>query len=642
MKKLRRTLLWITVIGAVNMVQLCALSAYLGVEPTWVMFNSHVGMILWVGLTGLLMAGLVLFPRLARRPGLLTMHLAGVLILIGAIMSSQVGMGILDSLDDSKHKRIYKAYMSLADGQRSKSVSDRKGQPFDELPFEIECEKVHMEYYPYKKDEFKLSVFVDGKVVKTGRMHGGKEKTTRETDSKRVRLKVGEPWKGLPLTDDVEIRLLKVEIQPPVKKPFLLLSLGDGHGHDPVELSPIEEGNEGRLSMHRMQWICTVASTYKAFWAVDPRDPRRGTIRRDEERGKFPAADINISAVTPNLMYAYTKELATQLGGEALLAYERLRYVPQADAEAETGKKSDGPLIVTFPPDVEEKVSALAEPGSRFVYAAGRGGMQFGRVKGILKVKVIDDPTPPPPDSPPDAPKRRKWVEDDGPDALPMAIIELLTPQGKVTAYTPATRAEMMAQGQDPDSSGMIAEYILPDNEGKRKNFQRPKITFEVRRGDERETKTITIRKARPSRAVSLGSLYASEEAWEKAGSPRIYAGDEPPHKEYLSDLVIRENGKVEARKTIEMNHPLHYGGYHIYQSDPDYDNLTFTRLTVKHDAGWAIVLAGMILLMAGTFLHFWFEPLWEAMRKGRPSSTGNDDEAANDAAPSPEEEAGE
>jgi len=658
MKKLRRILLWVTVIGTANMVQLCGLTAYLGVEHTWILFNSHAGMLMWIGLTGLLVAGLVLFPRLARRPGLLTMHVACVLILIGAMMSSQEGMSWLDRF--SKRKRIYKAYMRLGVGQRSRSVTDRKGQPYDELPFEVECKQFRMEYYPYKKDEFKFVVVVDEEPRKTGRWHGGREKTTHETDSKRFKCELGPdgkagPWKDLPLCDDIRIRLTGLEIQPPVKEPFLLFSIGDGHDHEPTEISPIEEGSECRIDMHRMQLICTVASTYRAFWAPDPRDPRRRIIRRDEKLGKFPAADIDISVVDARLWYAYTKKLATELGSEAEGMYKRLRYVPRADAEAETGQKSDGPLIVAFPPNVEEKVFKPAKVGSRFVFEAGPGGMKFGRVKAIMTVKVVDDPTPLPPGSPPDAPKRRTWVKDDGPDAQPMAVIEVLTPQGQVTAYTPATRAQM----QDPDRGGIVARYIPPDDPVKQKGLQRPRVTFEVKRGIHRGERTVTILKKRGPRTVRLAFLYGpfhekpktdeqiaentkTLEAWEEANSPRIYVNDEPPQKELISDLVIRRNGRVVARKSIEMNHPLHYGGYHISQADPDYANQAWTALTIKSDSGWTIVLAGMILLMAGTFLHFWFEPIWKARRRRGSNDSDDDDEAADDAAQGPEQEAGE
>ncbi len=43
--------------------------------------------------------------------------------------------------------------------------------------------------------------------------------------------------------------------------------------------------------------------------------------------------------------------------------------------------------------------------------------------------------------------------------------------------------------------------------------------------------------------------------------------GPEKIVKEYMSDLTILENGKEVLKKTIEVNHPLHYKGLAFYQS---------------------------------------------------------------------------
>jgi hypothetical protein len=36
--------------------------------------------------------------------------------------------------------------------------------------------------------------------------------------------------------------------------------------------------------------------------------------------------------------------------------------------------------------------------------------------------------------------------------------------------------------------------------------------------------------------------------------------------KDYISELEIVRNGNVVAAKNVEVNHPLHYGGYHFFQ----------------------------------------------------------------------------
>ena len=36
--------------------------------------------------------------------------------------------------------------------------------------------------------------------------------------------------------------------------------------------------------------------------------------------------------------------------------------------------------------------------------------------------------------------------------------------------------------------------------------------------------------------------------------------------KDYISEVEIVADGKTVAAKAIEVNHPLHYDGYHLYQ----------------------------------------------------------------------------
>jgi len=76
--------------------------------------------------------------------------------------------------------------------------------------------------------------------------------------------------------------------------------------------------------------------------------------------------------------------------------------------------------------------------------------------------------------------------------------------------------------------------------------------------------------------------------------------------KDYFSDLEV-EDGQAEMLKTIEVNKPLHYGGYYFYQSDYDHESGRYTILSVRSDTGLIVVFAGYFLLCAGVFWHFWF-----------------------------------
>ncbi len=77
--------------------------------------------------------------------------------------------------------------------------------------------------------------------------------------------------------------------------------------------------------------------------------------------------------------------------------------------------------------------------------------------------------------------------------------------------------------------------------------------------------------------------------------------------RDYISELEIVQDGKVVAAKNIEVNHPLHYGGYHFFQHSYGEDKLgDYTVLMVVSDSGLNLVYSGYVMLIAGIFWHFW------------------------------------
>jgi hypothetical protein len=77
--------------------------------------------------------------------------------------------------------------------------------------------------------------------------------------------------------------------------------------------------------------------------------------------------------------------------------------------------------------------------------------------------------------------------------------------------------------------------------------------------------------------------------------------------RDYFSDVVIIEDGKEVTSKTIEVNHPLHYRGYHFYQHSYDSENGDYTVLSVTSDSGLYAVYGGYWLLCLGVLWQFWF-----------------------------------
>jgi hypothetical protein len=88
---------------------------------------------------------------------------------------------------------------------------------------------------------------------------------------------------------------------------------------------------------------------------------------------------------------------------------------------------------------------------------------------------------------------------------------------------------------------------------------------------------------------------------------------------DYISDVEIVKDGRVVAAKEIEVNHPLHYGGYHLYQHSYGEDQLgMYTVLMVVSDSGLHLVYSGYAMLTIGVFWHFWGRRVWEAVPSRR------------------------
>ena len=72
--------------------------------------------------------------------------------------------------------------------------------------------------------------------------------------------------------------------------------------------------------------------------------------------------------------------------------------------------------------------------------------------------------------------------------------------------------------------------------------------------------------------------------------------------------MSVLKDGKQVAAKVIQVNDPLHWGGYHFYQADYDKQAGRYTVLSVTSDSGLLAVWAGFVLLVAATFWRFWGE----------------------------------
>ncbi|MHC4618644.1 MAG: cytochrome c biogenesis protein ResB [Planctomycetota bacterium] len=79
---------------------------------------------------------------------------------------------------------------------------------------------------------------------------------------------------------------------------------------------------------------------------------------------------------------------------------------------------------------------------------------------------------------------------------------------------------------------------------------------------------------------------------------------------DYISEVEVIEDGKAAAEKRIEVNHPLHFGGYHFYQESYDREGHRYTILQVVSDNGLNLVYVGYVILCIGVFRHLWLREI--------------------------------
>ena len=86
--------------------------------------------------------------------------------------------------------------------------------------------------------------------------------------------------------------------------------------------------------------------------------------------------------------------------------------------------------------------------------------------------------------------------------------------------------------------------------------------------------------------------------------------------RRYQARLAVLESGRRVAGKTIEVNRPLHYGGFHVYWHYCDPVDPRYVLLSVRSDSGLAVVYAGFALLCGGIFAWGWAGPAWKLLSR--------------------------
>ena len=169
-----------------------------------------------------------------------------------------------------------------------------------------------------------------------------------------------------------------------------------------------------------------------------------------------------------------------------------------------------------------------------------------------------------------------------------------------------------------PDvAGGFSMQYVIVPAAEPDDSSTLPACKLELVRGKRRIQGWLTMRPRQEHAPLPLIELFPSPPQWHQVGRPTVFLVRPPgPIRDWKSRLVIRRGGKVVARKVVEVNHPLHYGGYHFYQFSWDRHAERYTVLSVVSDDGLWAVYAGFVLLCAGIVWRFWLAPAWHFLRR--------------------------
>ncbi len=116
----------------------------------------------------------------------------------------------------------------------------------------------------------------------------------------------------------------------------------------------------------------------------------------------------------------------------------------------------------------------------------------------------------------------------------------------------------------------------------------------------------VEVRVCQPDGTTRLRRIFEQFPSKSQPDEPLDMSYMKVPSR-FASDVDIVRDGAVVASKSIEVNHPLHYGGYYFYQHEfKDTGTSMYSVLTVASDSGLNAVYAGYAMLVLGLCWHFW------------------------------------
>jgi hypothetical protein len=210
----------------------------------------------------------------------------------------------------------------------------------------------------------------------------------------------------------------------------------------------------------------------------------------------------------------------------------------------------------------------------------------------------------------------RQVTDAPGEGANAAVQVEVVQPDG--TARSRYLMALVPMHGQTDD--GVSMRYVLPRPTGARPDPSTGAAAMEVELSVQGHAHRAWLlpQKEEKYAVLSLEPLASPGGVPAEAGQglPALYlAAPRGDVRAYNSDVEVLQDYRRVAHKVIQVNHPLHYGGYHFYQYDYDKRDGRYTVLLVVSDSGLWAVWAGFVLLVGGACWKLWLVPVWNRGR---------------------------
>ncbi|MCX5675559.1 MAG: cytochrome c biogenesis protein ResB, partial [Planctomycetota bacterium] len=159
----------------------------------------------------------------------------------------------------------------------------------------------------------------------------------------------------------------------------------------------------------------------------------------------------------------------------------------------------------------------------------------------------------------------------------------------------------------EPGEPRLLLHYALPQPTSAEEDpaSDVPAMEVELAYGDRTSTEWLLPDPGAELARLSLAPLVRGRTPghgdMDDAMAPELFllrpVGDVSAYK---SDIEVHQDDRKVASQVIEVNEPLHWGGYHFYQHSYDSRNESYTILSVVSDSGLAAVYLGMALLALG------------------------------------------